>query len=125
MDTATGSSDVVVPLHPVHKELHRVRVEVNITVKGQDKRVVRQLPLVASVMTQQQLVGQQVVHVHHLQESQRFRLCEDLNSLEAGGERNRQTDRQRQRETETETERERGRPHIILLPSMREAETEK
>ena len=76
MDSPAGSTDVRVELEHVDEQQQGLGLEVHVTVQGQQEGVLGSRPLSRVVdPLAQQLVRQEVVHVHHLR-NDHARLCE-------------------------------------------------
>ena len=67
MDTSASSSQIAILFHQVNQQLHRVRLEIDITIQRQQIRVLRHhfLPFDRNRQFHQPM-AKQVVHVHNL-----------------------------------------------------------
>ncbi len=70
MDSPASRPQVGVPLHQAHQVQHCFRLKVNVSVQSQQERVVYDgfLLLLGQVWLRHDVVRQQVVHVHALEE---------------------------------------------------------
>ena len=76
MDPAAGRSEFRGLLHPVHEDLDGLGLKVHVAVQSQQEGVVRSdlLPHQRDPLGADQLVAQEIVHVHHLHQRRRDRL---------------------------------------------------